>query len=123
MNYQNAEARLFRQIGFTRQGEPQWGRAVTIRVGVVTLEGSKQKTTVRADSSASRANASEPVAEAVLLLDPNDKAKIGDRLEIDGLRLEISGLQPRRSVLGPLAHIEASLVRAPGVDETVVDPT
>ncbi|MDR9847021.1 hypothetical protein [Herbaspirillum huttiense] len=65
-----------------------------------------EKSSVRADSSASRGNAMENEATSVILLAPKTQARIDDIIEVAGSKLRIMGRQPRYDVTGRLDHIE-----------------
>lgn len=76
---------------------------------VVTYDLATHKTSVRADSSASGGRAEALAGVARFLFPKNTAIAIGDRLTKDGFQLEVIEVHPRRSVLGPLDHIEVDM--------------
>ncbi len=87
-------------------GQPTPGRTITERCAVVKLLLTNEKSSVRADSSASRGNANEMQAVSVVLLAPTTRAAIDDILEIAGHKLRIMGYFPRFDVTGRLDHVQ-----------------
>lgn len=87
-------------------GQPIPGRYVNERCAVVKLNLSNEKSSVRADSSASRGNAIEEEAVSVILLPATTQANKDDIIEVAGVKLRISARQPRFDVSGRLDHYE-----------------
>ena len=77
-----------------------------IALAIVELADSSTRTTVRADSSASRGAADQRVSAAKLLIAPAFEVRIGDVIVIDGISLEITSVHPRRDIFGKLDHRE-----------------
>lgn len=78
--------------------------------GMVSNLTSSQKTTVRADSSASRGSADETVSpRSKILVTIISNPKIGSRFRFQGITYDISGVHPRFSVTGDLDHYECDL--------------
>lgn len=90
----------------TRHGEPIFLDAVTVPCAVVRLEPSVQHTSVRADSSGSRANAEEVATNATILFPAYVTVQNDDVIEIAGYRLEVKTVHPRFHVTGILDHYE-----------------
>lgn len=92
-------------------GRPIPGELVKELCCVVKLLTRNEKSSVRADSSASRGSAHEFETDAVLLLAKNTRASVDDILEVAGQHLRISGIFPRFAVNGVLDHyqIEAKI--------------
>jgi len=90
----------------TVHGQPIPGEWVRERCSVVKLIISSEKSSVRADSSASRGNAREEQADAVLLLTPLTRASINDVIEVAGHKLRIMAIHLRYDVTGRLDHKE-----------------
>ena len=105
----NRNGLLSRQIARNAYGEPTFAAAQSVACGVVRLERVDQKTSVRSDSSASRGNANEYVANAVVLFPAAVEPKVGDKFEIEGLMLRITTRHPRIAVSGRLDHYECGL--------------
>lgn len=76
------------------------------RCAVVKLVLTSTRSTVRADSSATRGNARELQAQSIILLSPRTHAHINDIIEIGDVRLRIEGIFARHDVLGRLDHYE-----------------
>lgn len=89
-------------------GQPLPGRRVREMCSVVKLEISDEKTSVRTDSSASRANAHEFQSDAVILLTAKSIAAINDILIVRGHELKITMIHPRYDVNGILDHHEVA---------------
>lgn len=87
-------------------GQPIPGRYVGERCAIVKLLISNEKSSVRADSSASRGNALEEQATSVILLPITTKAMIDDIIEVANVKLRIMGKHPRFDVAGRLDHFE-----------------
>lgn len=85
-------------------GQPIPGRSVVERCAVVKLATSNEKTSVRADSSASRGNAMELENISVILLVPTTAAQIDDIVELSGVKLRIASREPKLDVSGRLDH-------------------
>lgn len=102
----NQKCRIQLSAGNDVYGQPKPGVLVTEGCSIVRLMIRNEKSSVRADSSASRGNARELQADAVILLTTSTKAKIDDVIEIGGAKFKISGSFPRHDVNGRLDHIE-----------------
>lgn len=87
-------------------GQEVLGVSVRTKCGVVRLDASSIKTSVRADSSASRGNASEVIASARLLFSPKENVEIGDKIDVSGVELKAVGVFPRHTIVGVLDHIQ-----------------
>lgn len=95
--------------GYSVHGEPAFGIAQTVPCGIVRLDLTSQKTSVRTDSSASRGNAEEEVSRSVLLFPATVTPKLGSKVEIMGITLRIMAVQPRLTVRGGLDHYQCTL--------------
>jgi len=103
----NTKGRLARKTGRTRQGEPIFGPFTTVECAIVRLSRLAGKTSVRADSSASRGNAEElTMSDAKILFPANSPIQIGDRFQIASYDLEVISREPRISMGGVLDHLE-----------------
>lgn len=76
----------------------------TVPFGVVKLEESSGKTSVRTDSSASRGSAQEITTDARLLFPAYVALKQGDRIRHGNFNLTVVSVAPRYNVLGRLDH-------------------
>jgi len=92
-------------------GQTLEGDTITTRCGVVRLDVAQQKTSVRADTSASRGQAREKVAIAVLLFSPDESLVQRDKVTVSGHELEIVSVFPRYNVQGDLDHYQVELAK------------
>lgn len=90
-------------------GQPTEQARVNTMCGVVRLEIGILKTSVRADSSASRGQAIERVAQSRLLFEPATKIKPNDRVIVNGFTLEVESIYPRHAIQGELDHWQVDL--------------
>lgn len=102
----NNRCRIQLSNGFNVHGQPVPGAWITEGCSIVKLVVTNEKSSVRADSSASRGNARELVADAVLLLTVKTRARIDDIIEMRGTQYKISGRHERFDAAGRLDHIE-----------------
>ncbi|MBO6507505.1 MAG: hypothetical protein JJ979_03300 [Roseibium sp.] len=105
----NNKGELSSQEGHNVYGEPAFDPPVTVQCGVVRLNHTSQKTSVRTDSSASRGAAEESVASSKILFPADLSPVIGDKFEISGISLRIFKIEPRYSITGVLDHWECEL--------------
>ena len=81
------------------------------KCAIVSLYDAAGKTTVRADSSASRGRAEEHLSDARLLFKPNVEIKIGDVVVIpvkggDSVSIKITSIFRRPDIEGAIHHID-----------------
>lgn len=76
------------------------------RCSVVHLRVSSEKSSVRADSSASRGNAMEAVGDLKILFTAKSKIGMDDIIEINAQKFRVTGIEPRFNVVGQIDHIE-----------------
>jgi hypothetical protein len=74
--------------------------------GVTQMDLVVKKTSVRADSSASRGRAEEEIGLARLLFSKTVVIREGDVVEILGQVIEVSRIFPRLDILGQLDHVQ-----------------
>ncbi len=87
-------------------GQPIPGQKVNERCAIVKLVVSNEKSSVRADSSASRGNAMELEVNSVILLERTSQAKIDDIIAVAGVKLRIMAMHRRFDVNGRFDHYE-----------------
>lgn len=87
-------------------GMPIPGRKIKERMAIVELNLMAVKSSVRADSSASRGAAQELEVSSKFLLTANTKAAIDDILIFGENRFRIVSIFPRHDVQGRLDHHE-----------------
>lgn len=91
-----------------------WSDPVDCPFGAVNLDVGSQKTSVRADSSASRGAADEiATMRAKILIAPFVTVEIGDRFQFDGMTFKITTKHTRRSVTGTVDHFECAMEIVP----------
>ena len=99
-----------RKSGRDIYGNAVLAPAVDCPFAVANAKRKSQKTTVRADSSASRGNAEEFVTDLGKILVPADHAiNEGDFFSFDGVRYEISSKHIRRNTFGDHDHTECDI--------------
>lgn len=98
-----------RRTSWNKHGEPVYGPTQVVPVAVVHLIDAALKTTVRADSSASRGAADEVVSETKLLFPKNFRPQRGDCVVLQGIELFVTSVELRFSVHGKLDHHETLL--------------
>lgn len=82
------------------------------KCSIVSLHDASGKTTVRADSSASRGQADERLADGRLLLKPNEQVRLGDIVEVktdrvsDIIKIQITRIFRRVDIAGKVHHID-----------------
>lgn len=87
-------------------GKPLPGNAYREACAIVKLEIKSQKSAVRADTSATRGNARELIADSLILLSKDTRGEIDDVIVVAGYELRILTKQPRFSTTGVLDHYE-----------------
>jgi len=81
------------------------------KCAIVSLHKNAERTTVRADSSASRGRANEQVFDSRLLLKPNESVQLGDVIEVEikgaeNLQIEVIRIFHRTDIEGRIHHID-----------------
>lgn len=110
----NLTGKLRSRTGRDVHGRPTLAAERDCPFAAVNLAYGSQKTTVRADSSASRGAADETAAVRAKILVPEYVTiNIGDRFTYSGVHYEVANLHHRHSVLGPVDHIEVDLELSP----------
>lgn len=110
----NSTGVLYSLSGRDVHGRPTYAPARPCPFAPVNLHVGAQKTSVRADSSASRGSADETAAmRAKILIPAFVKVEIGDKFEFDDLRFRIEAKHTRRSVSGVVDHFECDMELLP----------
>lgn len=91
---------------FDAYGQPVPGLKKKEDCAVVTYRVFNKKTSVRADSSASKGSALELEADLIILLSPKTVAKIDSIVEVLGNRFRISYIEPRLDIAGRIDHYQ-----------------
>lgn len=92
---------------YNAYGEPIREERITEPCAVIDASWATKKSSVRADSSASRGNALETIADFWLLMLPTTVAAQDDIIEVYGRRVKVKELRPRFSLYGDQDHTEA----------------
>lgn len=111
----NLVGKLARLVGRDVHNRATYTAPSDCPFGAVNLDVGSQKTSVRADSSASRGSADEIAAMRAKILVPAwIPIKIGDKFMFDGMTFQIATTHTRRSVMGSVDHIECDMEIIPG---------
>jgi len=105
----NVECMVYPVKGVDEYGEDILGAGRREMCAVVKLTLGAEKTSVRADSSASRGAAHEFVADARLLFPSDSKIAVNDRVELGGYRLKVVSIFPRFGLDGEIDHYQVDL--------------
>ena len=110
----NLVGQLFNSGGRDVHSRQSWNEAVACPFAIVNLDVSSEKTTVRADSSASRGAADQRVTNrATILVVKTLRVEIGNKFEFEGIAYLVASVHKRRSVFGKVDHIECGLTVLP----------
>lgn len=105
---------LYRVIGRDVHSRPTYAPAVECPFAPVNMQTGAQKTSVRADSSASRGAGDElAVMRGKILVVRYVAIDIGDKFEFEGVNYRVSRKHIRRAVAGAIDHIECDLELIP----------
>lgn len=86
--------------------QPTPGRTVTEPCCIVKLTNVDKKTSVRADSSASRGDAEESLVDATILAGPKTACNVHDIITVQGYKIKVNGKESRFDMNGKLDHFE-----------------
>lgn len=110
----NSVGRLSRLTGRDVHSRAIYAATTDCPFAPVNMLIDAQKTSVRADSSASRGSADEMAAmRAKILVASYVTIDIGDRFEFDGQIFRIKAKHTRRSVSGEIDHFECDMELLP----------
>lgn len=91
-------------------GRPVLSAPVDCQFAVVNAKRQREKTSVRADSSASRGMAEETTtALGCILVAKHERIEIGDLFFFDGDTYDVTSKHVRRSVYGEIDHFECDI--------------
>lgn len=105
----NSVGQISKANSFDKWGKPLVSAGVDCPYSQVMLKNTAAKTSVRADSSASRGQADEVTASARVLIVKFITPAIGDEFLAEGTRYRITSVFPRKTVFGQLDHWECDL--------------
>jgi hypothetical protein len=101
---------LYRVTGRDIHGRPTLSEALPCKFAVVNAKRQSEKTSVRADSSASRGAADEiTTGLGRILVARHQVIEIGDIFVFDGDSYDVNSKHVRRSVSGQVDHYECDL--------------
>lgn len=106
----NLKGQAQKRLGLNGFGEAMLGPLQDIALAIVEFKVTATKTSVRADSSASRGSVLETESAATLLL-PAGVAYtpvMGDKLVVNGFELRIRGVAPMFNLTGALDHYQVT---------------
>ncbi|PZR92254.1 MAG: hypothetical protein DI537_13790 [Stutzerimonas stutzeri] len=110
----NLVGKLSRRIGRDVHSRAIFAPATDCPFASVNMLIGAEKTSVRADSSASRGSTDEMVATRAKILIANYVVcAIGDRFEFEGATYLLTSRHVRRSVMGNVDHFECDLEIVP----------
>lgn len=102
----NLDCLVRSRSGANVYGEETLGEARKARCAIVELHMRVVRSSVRADSSASRGSAREHEGEARLLFPTTVELNLDDQVEVAGYQLRVVGIFPRHNLQGVLDHME-----------------
>lgn len=102
----NLDCTVRKRTGTNIYGEEALGVPVAARCSVIEMRMGIERSSVRADSSASRGSAREYIGEAKLLFPATADIDLDDQVEVNGFKLRITSFFPRHSLQGVLDHFE-----------------
>jgi len=105
----NKTAWVERQQAHNLYGEMVYGKPFAVSCAIVRLQGISGKTSVRADSSASRGSIDEATTKAKILFAKDIQILVNDKITIEGFVMLVKSVQPRFNVYGDLDHYEVEL--------------
>lgn len=112
----NHTCQLYKIAGLNEFGERSFAAPISVDCGVVKFNVESEKTSVRADSSASRGKAEEVTADVKVLFPMIVPIEKGDVALIHGVFLEVTSVFPRQAVTGAFDHKECTFKVHPGVE-------
>lgn len=106
----NMVGQLLRPLSRDVYGRPVFADPVPCQFAIVNAKRQQQKTSVRADSSASRGMGDE-IATGLgrILVAKHETIEIGDVFMFDGDSFDVKSKHIRRSVFGEIDHFECDL--------------
>lgn len=102
----NLDCVIRQKAGSDVYGMPTYGARKKERCAIVKKVLRSDKTSVRADSSASRGNARELEADVLILVNPNTTAQIDAIIDVVGDQFRVMSKHGRYSIAGTLDHYE-----------------
>lgn len=97
---------LYKKAGMDLYGEPSYQFSEQVKMGVVSFIDSLEKSSVRADSSASRGKAEIALFDAVFIIPLTANIAKEDVLVVEGKKLRIESVHQRWGLRGRPGHYE-----------------
>lgn len=101
---------IISNTGYTVYGEAKPGKRTRVKCNIVRFNTTALKTSVRADSSASRGISEEETFDAVILLPLHINVAFDNVVEIQGEKLKVKSIHKRYDVHGKPDHYEVGLI-------------
>ena len=92
-----------------RSAVPTFAAPVPRHCALVRLRPKAQKTSVRADASATRGGTDEIAGDGVMLFEKAYEPLVDAIVTVNGTELRVLGVEPRYAVTGELDHYQATL--------------
>ena len=106
----NLVGQIQRKAGYTIDGQSMLSVPVKCQFSIVNAKRQQEKTSVRADSSASRGMSDEiTTGLGRILVARHEDIQIGDIFSFDGDSYEVNSKHVRRSVSGEIDHFECDI--------------
>jgi len=102
----NTTAKLYKMTGYDDYAKPQYAKASVVPCSLITYDVSLKRGSVRTDMSGSGGRSEELKGVARFLFPRFSDIAIGDVITKDGKWLEVIEVNPRRSVLGEIDHVQ-----------------
>ena len=88
-------------------GRVTLGSPEKVKIAIINLELTREKTSVRTDSSATRGNADEVIATRVRVLFPKSTEPArGDKVTVEGREIKVISVFPRHNIRGVVEHFQ-----------------
>lgn len=106
----NLVGMIQRKSGYDIHGRPVLSEPTPCQFAIVNAKRQQDKTSVRADSSASRGMADEiTTGLGRILVAKHESVEIGDVFSFDGDSYDVKSKHVRRSVFGEIDHFECDI--------------
>jgi hypothetical protein len=105
----NIDCKLAHKTGYNKHSEPTYGPDRSVKCRVVRFKSASLKSTVRADSSATRGRAQEEIFETIILFHPSTNIAKDDKVTIFGQVMRVVSIEIRLTTSGKVDHYEVGL--------------
>lgn len=104
-----SKCNLLRRSGRNVYGQASYAPAVEIDCAIVKLTRDGERTSRRADASATIGAAREEVSAGRILVLPHESVAIGDVIEVASMKVEVAAVHPMHDACGYLDHWQLEL--------------